>query len=163
MSNIKNRDAFYNNFFDSIEKNSLIDFLNNSACDEIVLVDLNKDTFEEVFLVENKYFCKEIETNSYRDLFYNNYVDIVHPDDVNNLIDLLEPETMLEKLKHSRTPNFRHNHVRYKLKDGSYRWIEQCAITGLENGLEEGIVKLFFFFIAYLYYYKNYNIEKEIT
>ena len=58
MSNIKNRDAFYNNFFDSIEKNSLIDFLNNSACDEIVLVDLNKDTFEEIFLVENKYFCK---------------------------------------------------------------------------------------------------------
>ena len=57
MPNQKKRDAFYRLFFSKENKDfSLVDFLNDSTCDETVDIDLSKDTFRQVFHKEGKYF-----------------------------------------------------------------------------------------------------------
>ena len=121
---------------------SLIDMLNGSNCDEIVEIDIVNDSFKQVYHVEGKYFVPNVG-NSYRELLDFTYKYIIHPDDRGVYMSQLEIEGFFERLKNSRIPNFDFAHFRYKLQDGTYRWVEQIVISGAEFGLPEGMFRMY--------------------
>ena len=145
MYNKKKRDAFYRLFFSKENTDfSVADFLNDSSCDEIADIDLNKDRFVIVSHHEGKYF-DALVNNSYKELFKFTYEYIVHPEDREAYFDLMNPDDMLEKLEKSEMPHFRYTQFRYKLQTGGYSYVEQCLVTGEENGLKPGVVRLYVF------------------
>lgn len=146
MQNVADNDvriAFFKTFYYS-ETLSLIDLLNNSSCDEILEVNLNNDTFKQIYHVDGKYFVPVTEI-SYKDL-YSFVVDyIVHPDDKEIYVNLMNSDGIFERLKDKPIPNFDYAHFRYRLQDGEYRYVEQVIITGEENGVNEGFIRIYIF------------------
>ena len=138
------RFAFYKLFYRN-EDYSLMDMLNNSTCDEIVEINLKEDTFNQRFHVDGKYFTPTISNVSFVDLFDFTSKHIVHPDDREIYIKFMNPEGLLDRLRNSEIPYFDCEQFRYKLQDGSYRYVEQCLITGLENGIPDGVIRLYVF------------------
>ena len=137
------RIAFYKTFFYN-ESLPLIDLLNNSSCDEILEVNLKEDTFKQIYHVNGKYFVPTVEV-SYKDLFNFTVEHIVHPDDKQIYLSLMQPENFLERLKENEIPNFGLAHFRYRLQDGDYRYVEQVVISGQENGIPEDSFRLYVF------------------
>ena len=73
-------EEFYNLFFDKGRRISLIDYLDNSFCDEMGEIDLRNDTFTIFYHVENKY-ANPVTGGSYRDFYNYIYNNVVHPED----------------------------------------------------------------------------------
>ena len=149
------RIGFYKNFYQN-EEYSLIDLLNNSSCDEVVEIDLNNNTYKQLFHVDGKYFVPTVE-DSYSDLFDFTSRYIVHPDDREIYDAFMKKDDLLERLAKGEIPNFLLEHFRYKLQDGDYRYVEQCIITGEENGIAPGVVRLYIFDI------QNYKARQNGT
>lgn len=163
MSIYKKRDKFYSMFINN-DKNdlSLINLLDGSSCDEVVFVDLNNDTFNQIYHVDGKYFIPMLDGFSFKGLFKYCYEHIVYFEDRDIFKELMDPSTIMERLKNSEIPNFIFAQFRYKLQDGSYRWVEQCCITGKEYGFEEGTFKIYIFDIQNLKSREIGEIYKEI-
>lgn len=123
---------------------SLLDMLNASSCDEILEANIKKDTFKQIYHVEGKYFVPAVNL-SYKDLLDFTYKYIVHQEDQATFLQLMQIDGFFERLSLSRIPNFDFAHFRYKLLDGSYRWVEQVVITGEEFGIPEGSVRVYVF------------------
>ena len=146
MNNYKKRDEFYQLFFDKENsKFTIFDFLKNSSCDEVVKIDMSKDTFTHFYHVEGKYYAPLKVITSYSQLVDVTYNTIVHPEDKEIYLESVNPKTLLERLHNSKTKNFLYARYRYLLQNGSYRYVEQCFITGEEYGIKENIVYLFVF------------------
>ena len=128
---------------------SLIDMLNGSNCDEIVEIDIVNDSFKQVYHLEGKYFVPNVG-NSYRELLDFTYKYIIHPDDRGVYMSQLEIEGFFERLKNARIPNFDFAHFRYKLQDGTYRWVEQVVIS-----VCSGSIMHFFFVASYIVYWAH--------
>lgn len=126
------------------DKRSLINLLNSLSSDEIMEVDLVNDTFKQYYHVEGKYFVPHVEF-SYKDLVDFTVAHIVHPDDVGPYLSLMKMDGFFERLATAKIPNFDMGHFRYKLQDGKYRYVEQCVITGEENGIPPGMFRMYVF------------------
>ena len=135
---------FYNLFFNKGKRLSLIDYLDNSFCDEMGEIDLRNDTFKIFYHVENKY-ANPVVDGSYNTLNKFALENVVHPEDRDKYERMTDSKFILNYLKKSEHPNFAFNHFRFKLKDGQYRWVEEAMITGEEYGIEEGVVKFYVF------------------
>ena len=140
-TNSSSRADMYEMFYLS-DSFSLIDMLNASNCDEILEVDMNTDTFKQIAHVDGKYFIPNIDV-SFSQLVEYGAQHVVHPDDVGVFLDLMGMDGFFERLANSRIPNFNFAHFRYKLADGTYRYFEQCVITGKENGIPEHVFRLY--------------------
>ena len=136
---------FYNLFFTSTRTLTVSDYLNNSYCDDMAEIDLNKNTFKMIYHVNNKYAPIVSDDGTYDGLFRYFYNNVVHPDDRDNFDDLFNPENVIRKLEISKTKNFRFNHLRYKLQDGTYRWVEIALLTGIENNLAPNVFRMYVF------------------
>ncbi|MBO4667414.1 MAG: GGDEF domain-containing protein, partial [Bacilli bacterium] len=121
---------------------SIDDFLRNSSYDEMAEIDLCRDELIMHYHVDGKYYAPVFD-GTYSHLFEFTIHNIVHPDDVVIYKELMNPITLLQSLEESPTPNFKRAELRYKLQDGSYRWVEQFVLTGKENNLREGVVRLY--------------------
>ncbi len=150
MNALKERTRFYSMFFQPNSSLNILQYLDNSTADEIVIVDMNNDVFNHLYHASGKYFAPEISGLSYKRLYKYSHDHIVHPDDLKAYEDLMDPDNCLAKLESSPMRNFRFGHFRYKLQNGSYRWVEQCLITGKEYGLKEGVWKFYVFDIHHL-------------
>ncbi len=139
ISRLSVYELFYNN-----DRHSLINYLNNSSCDEIVEVDLVNDTFKQFYHVVGKYFLPTVDV-SYRVLVDFTANHIVHPDDVGAYLALMKIDGFFERLANAKIPNFDLGHFRYKLQDGDYRYVEQCVIAGEENGIPPGMFRIYIF------------------
>ena len=139
VSRLNVYELFYN-----YDKHSLINLLNNSSCDEIIEVDLANDTYKQLYHVEGKYFVPNVDI-SYKELVDFTSKHIIHPDDIGTYWSLMKLDGFFERLANAKIPNFDFAHFRYKLQDGNYRYIEQCVITGEENGLPPGLFRLYVF------------------
>ena len=137
------RMGFYKLFYRN-EEYSLIDLLNNSSCDEVIELDTKTNVYKQLFHVDGKYFVPTVES-AFDDLFDFVSKYIVHPDDKDIYTKFMNYEGLLERLRNSEIPNFACEQFRYKLQDGSYRYVEQCVITGLENGIPDGVVRIYVF------------------
>ena len=153
------RISFYRTFYQN-EEYSLIDLLNNSSCDEVAEVNLNDNTYKQLFHVDGKYFVPTVE-NSFSDLFDFVSKYIVHPDDREVYDRFMNRGDLLERLRKGEIPNFLLEHFRYKLQDGDYRYVEQVLITGEENGIAPGIVRLYVFDIQNYKARQSGNVANE--
>ena len=149
MIDRKKREAFYNLIIAGETKDfSLVNFLDNSSCDEICEIDLNTGKFRQFSTSEGKYFTPLSEA-TFKAIYDFTYRYIVSPEDAEVYADLMNPDTMLEKLENSPLSNFRFATFRYKLQNGQYRWVEQCIVTGEKRGLKKGVIRLYVFIILH--------------
>ena len=135
---------FYDLFFSGETILSLADWLNNSLCDEVGDIDLKKDNVKSIYHLEGKYFTS-VTDGTYTSLY--NYIikHGVHPDDVKQFSELMDPLFMKERQLKSDTPNFRFAQFRYKLSNGSWRWVEHCILSGKENGVPDDVYRFYIF------------------
>ena len=137
------RMEFYEMFYEH-DKRSLINLLNSSSCDEIIEVDLANDTYKQFYHVEGKYFIPNVDA-SFKELVNFTAKHIVHPKDLGAYWTLMKLDGFTERLANARIPNFNFAQFRYKLQDGDYRYVEQCVITGEENGIPPGMFRIYVF------------------
>ena len=150
MIDRKKREAFYSLIIAGETKDfSLVDFLDNSSCDEICEIDLNTGKFRQFSSSEGKYFTPLAEA-TFKSIYDFTYRYLVFPEDVEIYKDLMDPDHLIERLESSPLPNFRFANFRYKLQNGEYRWVEQCIVTGENRGLKKGVIRLYVFDIQNL-------------
>ncbi len=135
---------FYQLFFNKNNKTSIIDYLNESSYDALGEIDLCRDELKIIYTVTGKYFAPFLD-DCFSTLYNFTIKNVIHPDDCVIYQELMDPKALIKRLKESPTPNFMHSELRYKLQEGGYRWVEQCVITGKENGLRDGVVQFFVF------------------
>ena len=137
-------DIFYKHFFGLREGVSLFEYLEEFTSDEIGEIDLNEDSYNEVFRVGGKYSVPMTD-GSYSSLYSFVLENLVHPEDKEIYRDLMDPLTMVQRLKESETPNFRFAQFRIKTQNETYRYIEHAILTGEENQIPEGKVRFYVF------------------
>ena len=135
---------FYDMFFSNERTLSLADWLNNSLCEEIGDINLEKDNFKSLYHLEGKYFTP-ITDGTYKSLYNFIIHHSVHPDDVKIFTELMDPAFLKERQENSKTPNFRFAQFRYRLSNGSWRWVEQCILSGRENGIPDNVYRFYVF------------------
>ena len=141
----KKRETFYSVIISGESKDfTLVDFLDNSSCDEICEIDLNTGTFKQFSSHEGKYFTPLVEAN-FKSIYDFTLRYVVPEEDKEIFQDLMDPDHILERLEASPLPNFRFATFRYKLQNGEFRWVEQCIMTGENRGLKKGVVRLYVF------------------
>ncbi len=123
---------------------TVVDYLNRSDYDELIEIDLIHDRCHNIFHVEGKYFVPVLD-GSFSGLQRYCLEHMVHPDDRKTCRELMQPETLLERLAQAKNPGVLQAQVRYKLLDGGWRWVEQVAVSGTLHGFGEGIVRVFLF------------------
>ena len=120
------------------------DFLSRSMFDQLIEIDLNEGHARCLHQVEGKYFGI-VSEGSHSSLFEMYLEHMVHPDDRQTFTHLMEPATLGQRLLDSDTPGVLTEQFRYKLQDGTWRWVEQCVIGNGMHDLPEGV--------AYCYVY----------
>ena len=137
-------EMFYNLFFDVGNSIKLNDYLENSFFDISGYIDLNKNEYHILYHVINKYFTPVFD-GTYRGLFEKALDDFVHPDDLDIYKSAFDPDKMLERLENAEHKHFLFIQHRFRLQDGTYRYVENALITGEEYGCPKGIVKFYVF------------------
>ena len=128
----------------------VLEYLNNSSYDEMLGIDLNEDRYRFMYNIEGKYRIPATE-GSYRN-FYDYAVDhLVHEEDRQAYADVMDPDTLLQRLAQSKLPGVLDLQYRVRAPEGGWRWVEQVAVGGAVNRLPEGLV--------YCYVYDIQNIK----
>ena len=143
-------EAFYDLFFEERKHFSLRDYLDNSFCDEMAEVNLKQDTSRLLYHVEGKYLSPT-SVAEYRALFEFARDYVIHPDDRGIYVELMDPDHIAERQANAKHPGFRFGHFRYKLTDGTYRYVEQVIISGRAYGLEDGVFRFYVFDVQNVY------------
>ena len=137
-------EKFYDLFFLPEHHWTIREYLDNSFCDAIVEVNLKKGSYQFLFRLENKYY-PPTEVGNFNELYQFTSSTVVHPDDLDIYVDLMDPEHLMERLNASSRHHFRFAQFRYKLADGRYRYVEQAILTGKENGFKDDVFRLYVF------------------
>ena len=120
----------------------VIDFLNQSAFDELITVDLSRDQYRYVYNVDQKYWTPSME-GTFSTFF--DYVSgrIIHPDDQQKYCEMLDPGTLAEKLRASEGLfNFEY---RAPTHDGGWRWCEQYVVCGSRQNVPDELIYFYIF------------------
>lgn len=135
------RTSFYDMFYHN--KNcSLVEMLNNSSCDDILEVNLKRNDYRLFFHAGNKYIDPP-ECSSFDDLYHYCCENLVHPDDLEDYQRLISPDRFFQRIAKARIPNFDFAHLRFKTRDGGYRYVEQCVIAGEENEIAPDTFRIY--------------------
>lgn len=135
---------FYDMFFKHESKLNIREYLDNSYCDDISEVNLNTDTYELLYHVEAKYHSP-VKEGTFSSLYSYSIEYLIHPDDVKLFRKMMNPKIIMKHFNNAETPNFFFFHVRRKLQDGNWRWIELAFLTGEENGFAPGVFRIYDF------------------
>ncbi len=121
---------------------SFSEFLSRSMFDQLIEIDLSNNRAVCLHQVEGKYFG--IAPEGVHTAMFEMYLEhMVHPEDRQTFMHLMDPATIAQRLVDSETPGVLTEQFRYKLQDGSWRWVEQCVIGNGMQGLPEGIIHCF--------------------
>ncbi len=121
--------------------NKTADYLDQSSFDEKFEIDLENDYIRNIYHVENK-FHVPLLAGGWREMYAYCRDNLIYPGD-NSYGELMDPDTMAERLKNSDPPGVIKAEFREKLVDGSYRWVQYIGIAGADNGVPEG--KVYFY------------------
>ena len=137
-------DHLYKLLVDGTDPSFVLDILNHSSFDEIVEIDLNKNTCKNIYHVEGKYFVPLLVA-SFTELFSYCADNMIHPNDRSIFYGLMNPKTIAERLNESNPQGYLYSQFRYKLQNGSYRLVEQCVVGGEGFGFKDGIIRFYVF------------------
>ena len=121
---------------------SMDDLLKDSSYDDMLEIDLLKDELKLFHHVDGKYYTPFFD-GAYSSLFDFTIHNIVHPDDVVIYKELMDPIILQKRLQEKSAHSFERAELRYKLQDGSYRWVEQFILWGKDNNVREGVIRLY--------------------
>lgn len=122
----------------------LAELLDESSFDELVEIDYRKNTCVNLYHTEDKYHVAVL-ASTYVDLYHYCVEYMVHPEDKQIYKELMDPETIGERLRNSERPGLLFAEFRYKLIGGDWCWVRQVVIGGETFGLDEGIVHFYVF------------------
>ncbi len=135
---------FYDMFFQTGSHLAIREYLDNSYCDDISEINLKADTYELLYHVEAKYH-PTVKEGSYSSLYSYSIDYLIHPDDLKVFRKAMNPKTIMKQFASSKTPNFFFIHVRRKLQDGTWRWVELAFLAGEENGFAPHVFRIYSF------------------
>ena len=126
----------------------VVDILNNSTFDEIVELNIEKNTCENIYHVKNKYFVPLLST-TYAEFYEFCLNNMIHQEDQATFANLMNPTDIIDRLNSSEAKGFIFAQFRYKLQNGGWRWVEQCVIHGERFGLDEKTMRFYVFDIQH--------------
>ncbi|MBP5256246.1 MAG: EAL domain-containing protein, partial [Clostridia bacterium] len=122
---------------------SLVEILDKTDFDELFEIDTVKMRAFNIYHVEGKYLAPFME-GSHLDIYRYAADNMVHPDDREMHSRFMEPYTIYDRVVNDPdTPGLIHAEFRYRLLDGGWRWVEQLMVAGKEQGLPDGIIRVY--------------------
>ena len=121
---------------------SLVEALRQMPYDDLVEIDLNANSVQVLYHVEGKFYLPMME-GSFDSLYHFCADHMVHPDDRELYLAFMDPATLPERLAKSAHPGLLESETRLRLMDGGWRWVRQIVISGEENGLPAGRLRLY--------------------
>lgn len=123
---------------------SVVAYLDASAYDELIEMDLVNNRFVNRAHVEGKFFVPIFE-GDFEELFKYSGGNMVHPDDQAIHDALMDRTTIFERLAASETPGVISAEIRYRLKDGGYHWTRELIVGGEEHGVAAGTIRVYIY------------------
>ena len=121
---------------------SVVEFLDHSSFDELISIDVPGDAYKFIFNVEQKYWSPSME-GTYSTFYDYVGTHMVHPEDQQNYLHIMNPATLLSHLRESNgIIDFEFRAVN---TNGGWRWCAQYVIGGAQHGLPDGIVYCYVF------------------
>ncbi len=121
------------------EYQTVLDRLNASPYDELVEIDLINDRCRNLWHVENKYYVPVLHGDWSR--LYRYCADhMVHPRDRELYCAMMDPDTVLQRLENSEVPGVISGELRYRTVESKWLWVRQVLVSGVKNGLPEGVI-----------------------
>jgi len=120
----------------------IVEFLDHSAFDELISIDLEHDTYKFIFNVEQKYWSPSME-GTYSTFYGYVGTRMVHPEDQQLYLDMMNPDTLpihLESSEGILDFEFRVHNV-----SGGWHWCEQYVISGDRHGVPDGLAYCYIF------------------
>ena len=122
---------------------SILDILEGSSYDDQIDIDVENDTYKINYHVNDKYYVPTVNM-SHSEMYRFTLNNLIHPEDREKFKEIANPYTLLQRIG-AAEKNIISGQYRYRDKNGIYRWTEEVIIGGVDNGIEEGIVKVFLF------------------
>ncbi|MBQ9680551.1 MAG: GGDEF domain-containing protein [Ruminococcus sp.] len=122
----------------------IVRYLDSSSFDELLEIDLNTQSFRNLFHVSKKYALPLLEGN-YKELFILMSEDLVHPDERESFVNLLSPDTIIHRLNTSEIKGLMCREARFRLVGGDWRWVEAVLLTGEQYGLPKNVFRMYIF------------------
>ncbi|MBO4915488.1 MAG: EAL domain-containing protein [Oscillospiraceae bacterium] len=123
---------------------AILDHLDRSDYDELIEMDLVRDRCKNVYHVEGKYYVP-IPDGTSSALFKYSLENMIHPEDRPIVREVMDPDTILERLANAEKPGLLSLQFRYRLLDGGWRWVEQIVVGGAQFGFGDGKLWVFVF------------------
>lgn len=121
---------------------TIVQFLDNSSYDELIEIDLNKQIFKSKYHIAKKYKMPLLQGN-YREMFIGMSEDLVHPEERDEFVELMNPDTVIYRLSGSEVPGLYCSEYRFRLVGGNWHWIEMVLLAGTEYGLDKNLVRMY--------------------
>ena len=118
---------------------TVLDRLNGSPYDGLVEIDLINDRCRNLWHVENKYYLPVLHGN-WSELYQYCADHMVHPQDRERYCGMMDSGTLLQRLERAEVPGVLSEELRYRTVDGKWRWVRQVLVSGVQNGLPEGVI-----------------------
>lgn len=120
----------------------LVEFLDHSAFDDLISIDLAKDTYQFIFNVAQKYLSLSME-GAYS--AFHTYVGtrMVHPEDRQLYLDMMDPKAL--PIHMESADGVLDFEFRVKNALGDWHWCEQYVVSGTARGVPEGLAYCYIF------------------
>ena len=123
---------------------AIVQFLDRSSYDELIEIDLEKQIFKRVFHIAKKY-SMPLSQGKFREMFIGMSEDLIHPEERDGFIELMNPETLAYRLSNSEIPGLYCGEYRFRLIAGSWHWVEMLLLTGTRYGLRQNLLRMYIF------------------
>ena len=114
-------------------KENLIERLTHTAFDELMVFDLEKDTYEARYHADGKFFAPALD-GSFRHLTEYCSTHMVHPDDQEKHRLLMEADTMRTRFGAAEPKGILSESIRYLGLEGNWHPMQHLLISGPEYG-----------------------------
>lgn len=123
---------------------SIIDYLDSSSFDELAVFDLINDRHENIYHVDGKYLVPMLRS-TYGEIYSHACDYLVHPDDREIYRVFMKPGTLLARLGRAVPAGIDTCEVRFRLLNGTFRWVNIVLASGSVFGFGEGLVRAYIF------------------
>ncbi|MCR4891379.1 MAG: GGDEF domain-containing phosphodiesterase [Lachnospiraceae bacterium] len=130
------------------EQMTTLQYFENSSFDELIEIDLAHGSCRNIYHIEGKFFVPILK-GTLSDLIPYCADHMVHPDEREDYINFIEPDTLKERLTSFENSCLISKQLRFRLLDGGWRWTECVILGGPAHALPEDILRMYIFDIQY--------------
>ena len=124
------------------DKSAILDNMAQTSFDELIELDLKKNTVRSVYHTQNKYLTPP-RMKSPLDAQTYAADHLIHPDDRAVFLENFDIATLKNRLEQAAEAGALVYEARVRLAGGGWRWTEQVLLCGGQYGLPEGVVQLY--------------------